>query len=432
MPKDRSSSTGKHPHPKLLKQFRSLEDLSNDQAELLARSLFIHAAKPGCQLIKRGDTKAYSFLLLSGDIRLSAADGGQKIISAGTDSARNPIAQLLPRRFEVTAESKVFYIKVDAGLLDDLRENSQLLAGQSSVLVEHGLADAFESDGNFGLPEEDILIERIRTDLQQDKLVLPSLPDIAFKIGRALNDDVSDAERIAQMVQTDPAITAKLVKAANSAIYAGQKRVDSCSGAVVRLGINTTHKLVLSFALREIFSSNVPNLQKRMQELWEHSIRVAAICYVLARLTRRFNPEHAMLSGLVHDIGNVAILSYAERFPDIAHSGAQIDHAIDALRSELGAMILKKWHFADDFVLAARESEHWQRDPSPEADYCDLVIIAQLHSYVGSARMRELPHMGELPCFQKLELGELSPRMSLKILEKADTQLKQAEALLGM
>jgi len=169
-----------------------------------------------------------------------------------------------------------------------------------------------------------------------------------------------------------------------------------------------------------------------MKELWEHSTRVAAICYVLARLTRRFNPEHAMLAGLVHDIGSVAILSYASRIGELGHDHSQVNHALHLMRGELGAMILKKWHFPEDCILAARESEHWTRDSEPEADYCDLVLIAQLHSYVGSARMQELPHMGELPCFKKLDLGELTPRMSLKILGKARSQLDHAEQLLGI
>ena len=431
MQQEAKKGAPRHPDPQLLKLFGTLEDLSDEQLELLARSLPIKFAKARTRLIERGASRAYSFLLLSGEIQLEAADGGKKNIRAGTESARNPIAQLLPRRFDVTALSPVAYLEVDAELLEDLRENSQLQHGQSSMLVEHE-SDPDDPRQPFGLPEQDVLVERIRNDLEQDKLVLPSLPDIAFKIGRALNDEVTDAEKIARIVQTDPAITAKIVRTANSALYAGQRRVDSCSSAIVRLGVNTTHKLVLSFALREVFSSSERALQARMRELWTHSTRVAAICYVLGRLTSGFNPEHAMLAGLVHDIGVVAILSYAARLPELHRHDVQIDHAVNLMRGELGAMILKKWHFSEDFILTAREAENWFRDPAPEPDYCDLVIISQLHSYVGSARMQDLPHMGDLPCFKKLDLGELTPRLSLKILEKAKTQLAHAERMLSV
>ncbi len=137
-----------------------------------------------------------------------------------------------------------------------------------------------------------------------------------------------------------------------------------------------------------------------------------------------------MLAGLIHDIGNLAILSYADRFQELEHNEQHLLSAITLLRDEIGAMILKKWQFSEDFVLVAREAEHWMRDPTAEADYCDLVIIAQLHSYVGTQQLAELPRLDQIPGFAKLKLGELTPRMSLKILEKAEGELAQAEALL--
>ena len=89
-------------------------------------------------------------------------------------------------------------------------------------------------------------------------------------------------------------------------------------------------------------------------------------------------------------------------------------------------------HFAEDFTVTALESEHWTRDPAPEPDYCDLVIAAQLHSFVGTPQARDLPHIGQTACFRKLNLGELTPRQSLKILDQANEQLVQAEQLLGL
>lgn len=418
-----------HPDIKLLRKFKSLHDLSDEQLELLAQSLEIKSATKGTRVIKHGDTRAYSFLLLAGELQLIAADGGRQFIAADSDSARNPIAQLIPRKYQVTAATPIVYLEVDGALLDDLQENSHL-DNTSSMLVEHD-SNYFSEKGDFGLPDQDLLVEHMRHDLEQDRLILPSLPEVAIRIGRALNDNVTDAAKIAKMIQADPAMTAKIVKTANSALYAGRQAVDSCNGAIVRLGVNTTHKLVLSFALKELFHGSSPVLKRQMAALWEHSTRVAAVCYVLARLTRRFNPEHALLAGLVHDIGNVAILSYADRFHELGHSEQQLKAAITHLRGEVGAMILKKWQFSEDFVLVAREAENWMRDPAPEADYCDLVIIAQLHSYVGTEEMKHLPHLGDVACFSKLELGELTPRMSLKILEKAKDQLKHAQALLG-
>lgn len=424
--------TLRHPDVEQLKQFHPLKDLSEDQLELLARSQVILHADKGEQILKRGDRTPESYLLLAGEVELKAQDGLQKRIQAGTDSARSPIAQLLPRRYTVTANSPIEFLRLDFQLLESLIETSQLLHRDSTLVVEQQ-SDPRQSDSDFGLPEESMLLEKLRSDLSTDTFVLPSLPDIAMRIGRAVNDESSNAERIARVVQTDPAMTAKIIRAANSAMYAVQQPVDTCTGAVMRLGFNTTHKLVLSYALREIFRARGPKMQQRVRSLWIHSTRVAALAFILARLTKKgLNPEHALLAGLVHDIGELAVLSYVEQIETLNLSDEQIQYAAEQLRSEAGGLILERWEFPEDFVRTAREAEDWHRDPGPKPDYCDLVIVAQLHSYVGTERMRNLPNLGELPCFAKLGLDELTPRQSLKILDSAQRQIDEAQSLLNV
>ena len=253
-----------------------------------------------------------------------------------------------------------------------------------------------------------------------------------MRIGKALEHDVSDAATIASMIQTDPVITAKLIKAANSAMYGRSTPVESCSAAVIRLGTDVTHKLVLSFAMRELFNSDSDLLQKRMKKLWSHSTKVGAICYVLAKYDSRFNPEQAMLIGLLHDIGVVAVLNYAKSFPLEARQPSVIDQAIRRLRAQTGSLILKKWGFPMEFVVAALEGEEWTRDKGLIPDYCDLVIIAQLHSFVGTDQALSAPAINEVPAHARLALGELTPRLSLKILDEAEDQIAHAESLLNI
>lgn len=415
-------STGKTPDINTLRRFRPFADLAEEQLDVLARSLSVERASLGQRVILLGSGEACGLLLLKGTFGLEAADGKKSIIKAGSESARCPISMLLPHKYSVFALSAVEYLKVDNLLLqkmdsapgftiDDLERN-QDLTNLSDIELREVVASLMDDD------------------LEHNRLILPSLPDVAVRINRALNDDATDAGRIASIVQTDPAITAKLLKAANSAFFGGRMPVDTCVKAVIRLGINMTQKLVLSFALRELFHSRSPLLQKRMQELWKHSTRVAAICYVLARITRKFNLEHAMLAGLMHDIGEVGVLAYLENIPQLANDETQIERVVKLLRGEVGRMILSKWKFQDDLIAIAEDAENWFRDSGPEADYCDLVIVAQLHSYVGTPRIGSLPSIGELPSLRKLDLGEITPHDSIKILDKASEQLAKAEALL--
>ncbi len=295
----------------------------------------------------------------------------------------DPIAHLLPRRYDVTASTQVEYLTID----------SQLLEGIQS---EHG--DAFtateimpDAEDPERMSTGDHLKLTLLDDLEHDRLVLPSLPDIAIRVGREMNEENTNAHKLASIIQTDPAITAKLIRASNSPLYAGVSPVDSCSAAVIRLGANTTHNLVLTFALRELFVTRSPILKAQMQRLWEHSVKVSALCYVLAKVIGRLNPEHALLAGLLHDIGEVAILNYTKRFPDLLRDEQTLHQIIRDLRGVIGTRILSAWDFLEDLVTATEQAENWYRDHQGPADYADLVIIAQLHSFIGTPKMHGLP-----------------------------------------
>lgn len=417
------ASEVKHPSREALKRFNALRELDDEQLEVLARSLRLKAVPAGTTVIQRGDTRPFSLLLFAGTVGLRSADGRRGVIEADSDKARDPIAQLLPRRYQVVAETPVVYAEANYALLEELRQ-----AVQGDFVVREGGSGEAPLAGGLGM--EGYLADRIRRDLEADRLELPSLPEVAVRIGEAMGDERAGAREVAKLLQNDPAITAKVIRAANSALYTGSRPVETCTDAIVRMGLETTHKLVLTFAMRELFHARSRENAERMRELWNHSTRVAAICYVLAGLTGGFEREHAMLAGLVHDIGALAVLSYAEKCAGDGGDPVQLEAAVREMRGPVGAQILERWGFADTYVTAARDAEAWHRDPAPEADYADLVLVAQLHSYMGTARMDEVPMLDELPAFHKLEVGGLTPRMSLQALEEAADQLNEAESLL--
>ena len=419
-----------HSHPDIeqLLTFIPLQALSREQLETLSNTVEILEMPKGQTLIERGSSDNASYYLLEGELRLIAADGRQSKIHSGTGAAHSPLAQLRPRHYDVFTLTDIKYLHIDNELIDKI-------FSATPTITEHGGVAGYEVSGDTegaSTEFEDTIASRFLADLENDELLLPSLPEVAVRIGRALEDDVSDADQIAQLIQTDPVITAKLIKAANSALYGRRVPVESCSGAVVRLGTDVTHKLVLSYTLRDLFKSDSGLLQQRMKELWRHSTKVAAICYVLAKHDPRFNPERAMLAGLMHDIGVVAVLNYTHTFPFEAMQPEVIDQAVRHLRAQVGGMILRKWGFAMDFIVAALEGEEWMRNQGTVPDYCDLVIIAQLHSFIGTDHTLSVPAIQDVPALVRLGMGELGPRKSLAILEQADEQIKLAESMLNI
>ncbi len=415
-------SSHNHPDPGILAKLNPMNELSNVQLDLLAQALHIQSAPKGKVLLQLGDIENFSLYLLRGKLLLSSADDRNIEIDHQSAQASGPIANLIPRRYDVTALTSIEYLKVENHLVDGL------LATQTGGITA---TEIFADENPHSRVEtENLLSQALSEDLAHDRLILPSLPDVAMRVGQAMKDETTNAHKLANIIQTDPAITVKLIHAANSPLYGGVTKIASCQEAVVRLGSGTTHKLVLTFALRELFNARSAVLKNRMRQLWEHSVKVSAVCYVLAKVTNQFNPEHALLAGLLHDIGVVAILSYAERFPEVSKNEQELDSVIQDMRGPVGAQILQAWDFNEDLVTVANEAENWLRDTTGPADYADLVIIAQLHCFIGTPMMQRVPSLDQVPALRKLEIRELTPRLSLKILDKAEEKIARAEALL--
>jgi putative nucleotidyltransferase with HDIG domain len=275
------------------------------------------------------------------------------------------------------------------------------------------------------------LYTEIYDDLINDQLVVPSMPEVALKIRRLVEDADIPVTELAKALNTDPAISAKLIKSANGALYHGQPAVDTCARAISRLGLNTTKHLVVSFVLRNLFHEKIHTdlLNERARDLWHHSVEIACISMALAQASSGLDAEEALLAGLLHDIGELVILTYAESYPDLIVDGEALDGVIKQLKAEIGAVILREWQFPEALVEAAFGAEEWTRDSGDKPDYCDVVLSAQLLSFIGSSKMGNLPELEDVPAFTKLAGGNFTRELGMKILDAAEEQILETKQL---
>jgi HD-like signal output (HDOD) protein len=241
-------------------------------------------------------------------------------------------------------------------------------------------------------------------DLENNRLVLPTLPEVAFKIKEVVEDENATAGRIADTIGTDPGLTARLLKVVNSPLYRGRSQIDNVQHAVTRLGMTIVRNLVLSLVIKQLFAPKSKVTEARLKKLWEHSTQVASISHVLASQFTRLSPEQAMLAGLIHDLGTMPILAYAEKVPELLKDEELLDKLIADLHPRVGKAILEAWKFPKELVAVVSEHENLARDSGPEIDYVDVVIVANLQSYLGT----DHPHAGvdpaAVPAFAKLGL----------------------------
>ncbi|MBL3619411.1 MAG: hypothetical protein JMN26_17030, partial [gamma proteobacterium endosymbiont of Lamellibrachia anaximandri] len=169
--------TGQHPPAEILAKLHPLEGLSEDQLKLLSHALHLRTEIRGKKLLSIGSRDAFSLYLLKGRVKLETTDGHAFEIEAGSVQAMNPIAHLIPRQYDVTVVTPIVYFLIDNRLLDGLT-NDSLETLESEELAS--LNGQYEKDET-----ENRLSQALLADLQNDRLILPSLPDVAIKVGRA-------------------------------------------------------------------------------------------------------------------------------------------------------------------------------------------------------------------------------------------------------
>ncbi|MCU7834848.1 MAG: HDOD domain-containing protein [gamma proteobacterium symbiont of Taylorina sp.] len=356
------------------------------------------------------------FFLLEGSLKLLSLDNASRIIKANSVHAKAPVAQLRPSRYKVTtiSPSKILVLTEEVCELLHKQEDNE---AESFELSEDDLDDV-----------DQILYELI-FELQQGNFTLPSLPNIALRIRETITDEDSSAADIAKIIISDPVITAKVIKAANSAMYQRRNKAEDCKTAVVGLGTKVTSQLVTAFTMQELFKSPSELLTKHMQAFWEHSIEIAAISSILAKITPGFSSQQALLAGLVHDIGNVAILNKALEYSDVIASEASIERLLSKMSNQVTSSILQSWNFSEDMVLAAKEAENWMRDENSKPDLADIINIAHLHSYIGTDKQKTVPIIDQVPAFNKMALGKLTPELSINVLKESNKQIEQIKSI---
>lgn len=404
-----------------LKFFAPFHSLSDKQLQFIAVNAQLMSAAAGKVIIELNSSSHDKYLLLEGTLTLSAFDDSVSIIDAGSQRAQNPVAQLRPSRYQVTAKTPCNILVVKDDYLDTAIEQSEV---SSSFSLNETILDEEH--------EEDRILYELILELQQGNFVLPSLPCVATRIRETIADDRAGANELAKVIMADPAIAVKIIKAANGALYQRRKKAEDCKTAVVSLGTKVTTQLVTSFALKELFKSPNKLLEKRMQKLWEHSVEIASVSFVLAKVTPGFDAEHAMLAGLIHDIGNIAILNKALDHPLIVDSEEHLDRVMKKMHAQVGGSILRRWDFSDDVVQVSEETENWMFDEGEKASLVDIVNMAHLHSYIGSPQQRDVPIIDQTPAFHKLALGQLTPKLSIKVLEKANEKINEMKSLLQL
>ena len=256
--------------------------------------------------------------------------------------------------------------------------------------------------------------------IDNDDLVLPTLPEVALKIRQAAEDPEVSISHLSKVISRDTALTARLIKVVNSPLLRATQEVTDLHTAITRLGTNYSSNLAIGLVMEQIFHARSEAVEQKMREVWRRSLEVAGVCYALCRNHSQLKPDQAALGGLVHQIGVLPILTYAEDHYELLSDPVSLNHVIDSIHPLLGDKLLRGWDFPEMLVNVPAHYQDLERD-SASLDYVDLVQVAVLYCHKNTDHPLANAALSSLPAFRKLRIDPLN--------EAVRTELDEARSM---
>lgn len=268
--------------------------------------------------------------------------------------------------------------------------------------------------------------EAINRAIDADQLVLPTMPETALRVREVADDPDANLKDLATVIGNDAALTARIIKVANSPLYRASSKIEDLNMALTRLGMTLTCSLATGLAMEQMFQATSDIVDRRLRDVWKRSTEVAGICAVLCKHCTKLRPDQATLAGLVHQIGVLPILSYAEAHPVLLKDGISLDTVIEQIHPKLGSKILSTWEFPAEIRNVPTEHLNFARQ-APKADYADLVTVAMLQSHLGSDQRYQSLDYASVTAFGRLGLD---PEMQATEAEDLSEEMEAAIAAL--
>lgn len=256
------------------------------------------------------------------------------------------------------------------------------------------------------------------------------MPQILLKLIELCEADEAGMSELAKLIANDAGMTAKVLGVANSAAYhRGGNKVGLLQALNV-LGSELIKTLVISESVFQTFNGFPHSSGLDLRGFWKHSLTVAVLAREIAKSIDYSQPEEAYLTGLLHDVGRLALLAaapnqYVHNFlmPDNAELCAVEQRALQISHSEAGAWLIERWNldsFMADSVLYHHEDTARLQSAHP------LIRIVHLAHLLGDLDPA-LPLAADVGALCQLDASELQV-----IVQGAAAQIKRAAEYLGV
>ncbi|MBM4131104.1 HDOD domain-containing protein [bacterium] len=213
---------------------------------------------------------------------------------------------------------------------------------------------------------------------------LPALPKAACHIMAVIEDPRTTATRLEKALAMDQALTAKVLRIANSPFYGAARQITTVSEAIVRLGFVTIRNWTLVTAARSVFLA--PGAGMLYQKIWRQSVLSAMGSQLVAQAVGRVQPESVFIGGLMQNIGQLVLArSDPELFQEILAESAESGrpyHEVEARvlgfdHGELGALLLREWNLTEDLEDAVRWHHRFEQPDARNVRVAAMIALGE-------------------------------------------------------
>jgi HD-like signal output (HDOD) protein len=202
------------------------------------------------------------------------------------------------------------------------------------------------------------------------QITLPVFSDVALRVQKAAREEQYDVAQIERAIESDPALVAEVLRAANSAFFGGLSEVSSIRAAILRLGLQRVANLVFLATEKSRYTAHQPALADIVRTLWHHASACAMAAEWIARKVRYPQlGETVFIGGLVHDIGKLFLLRVLDEMT-LEHphgdsvSPALVGEVLARAHADVGHRLLVSWHLPEVYQTIVRDHHVAQPDPA--------------------------------------------------------------------
>ena len=219
---------------------------------------------------------------------------------------------------------------------------------------------------------------------------LPTLPTMLNQINKLMMNPRTSAKEVAQLISSDPSITAKVLRVVNSSFYGFPNRITTITHAIVILGFNTVKSIVLSSSIFDVFKKGTGVSHFNRSEFWKHSIGTGAVARVVGKAAGYTALEELFIAGLVHDVGKIILDQYIhDNFEQILAKVASKNCLIREAEEEtlgynhadIGGWLFQKWNMSKGIVECTR----FHHNPALASEHPKPVAVVHVSDVIARA-----------------------------------------------